>query len=220
MKSSLKTVIQIAEAFVELCNNEPLEKVSVSDIITATGKNRKTFYYHFENKDDLISWIFRYDMGLMLTDRFPRSVLVFEPVSHKPSNTADYPFYIRNKTGIRSLNQAPFFECLGAVLESRRSFYAQALNDNNPYGLHNYLHQLYSEALKDDIRLILSNRAMAEKDIQYLADFSAGAFLGYYSRLCAKNSSISLSECAGPFGNFIHESLEHQIRSAQARRSF
>ena len=40
----LDTKLLIADAFVELCDEIPLKKVSISDIVERTGKNRKTFY--------------------------------------------------------------------------------------------------------------------------------------------------------------------------------
>lgn len=52
--NALSTMLLISDAFVELCDEMPLRKVSISDIVERTGKNRKTFYYHFENKDRLI----------------------------------------------------------------------------------------------------------------------------------------------------------------------
>ena len=48
--NALSTMLLISDAFVELCDEMPLRKVSISDIVERTGKNRKTFYYHFENK--------------------------------------------------------------------------------------------------------------------------------------------------------------------------
>ena len=62
----LDTKLLIADAFVELCDEMPLKKVSISDIVERTGKNRKTFYYHFVDKEALIIWRFRYDLGLAL----------------------------------------------------------------------------------------------------------------------------------------------------------
>ena len=53
--NALSTMLLIADTFVALCDEMPLKKVSISDIIERTGKNRKTFYYHFENKDCLIT---------------------------------------------------------------------------------------------------------------------------------------------------------------------
>ena len=61
--SAMNTMLLIVDAFVSLCDEMPLQKVSISDIVERTGKNRKTFYYHFVDKNYLIDWIFRYDLG-------------------------------------------------------------------------------------------------------------------------------------------------------------
>ena len=69
----LDTKLLIADAFVELCDEMPLKKVSISDIVERTGKNRKTFYYHFVDKEALIIWRLRYDPGLALQKAFLRA---------------------------------------------------------------------------------------------------------------------------------------------------
>lgn len=82
--NALSTMLLISDAFVELCDEMPLRKVSISDIVERTGKNRKTFYYHFENKDRLIIWIFRYDMGQCLKQHFSESVLLYDDDPEDP----------------------------------------------------------------------------------------------------------------------------------------
>ena len=72
------TKLLISQALVDLCKEQPLKKVSISDIVERTGKNRKTFYYHFEDKNALIIWKFRYDLGTELQRRFPENILVYE----------------------------------------------------------------------------------------------------------------------------------------------
>lgn len=42
----------------KLMKEEPFEKISVSDICSDCGINRKSFYYHFRDKYDLVNWIF------------------------------------------------------------------------------------------------------------------------------------------------------------------
>ena len=37
---------------------KPLDRISVQDIVAGCGLNRKTFYYHFRDKQELICWIF------------------------------------------------------------------------------------------------------------------------------------------------------------------
>ena len=38
--NALSTMLLISDAFVELCDEMPLRKVSISDIVERTGKNR------------------------------------------------------------------------------------------------------------------------------------------------------------------------------------
>ena len=41
----------------ELMKRKSLEKITVSDIVQNCGLNRQTFYYHFQDKYDLVNWI-------------------------------------------------------------------------------------------------------------------------------------------------------------------
>lgn len=194
--NALSTMLLISDAFVELCDEMPLRKVSISDIVERTGKNRKTFYYHFENKDRLIIWIFRYDMGQCLKQHFSESVLLYDDDPEDP--TSRFPYYITQKSGVRSLDHAEFFQCFAEVLEGRRNFYRQALVDNGPYSLRNYLYALYLEAMKRDIDIILSNRYLPKDNIDFLAEFYTCAFLYYYIRRCDARGVESIGGQARP----------------------
>ena len=48
----------LASSLKELMNERPLSKISISDICRRCEMNRKSFYYHFHDKNDLINWIF------------------------------------------------------------------------------------------------------------------------------------------------------------------
>ena len=48
---------------------KPFEKISVIDICEGCGMNRKSFYYHFKDKYDLVNWIFYTDFILMAASR-------------------------------------------------------------------------------------------------------------------------------------------------------
>ena len=49
----------LANAFKDLLRLQPFEKISVGEICEACELNRKSFYYHFKDKYDLIQWIFQ-----------------------------------------------------------------------------------------------------------------------------------------------------------------
>ncbi len=214
---TLDTKLLIADALVELCNEQPLKKVSISDIVERTGKNRKTFYYHFEDKDALIIWKFRYDLGLELQNRFPENILVYKKGDE--DSLAGFPFYITQKSGVRSLDHSKFFESFALVLENNRSFYRQALSEMGPSALRNYLYELYLPALRNDITIILANRYLPEENIEFLSEFYTCAFLSYFTRKCEQLGTKHLITNAGPFANIIHSSLESEIKEAQLRRN-
>ena len=58
MPDSNITKKALAMAMKELMEQIPFSKISVSDICEKCGMNRKSFYYHFKDKYDLVNWIF------------------------------------------------------------------------------------------------------------------------------------------------------------------
>lgn len=47
----------IVEAFLELLNEKPLDKITVKEIVDTCGINRNTFYYHFEDIRALLAFV-------------------------------------------------------------------------------------------------------------------------------------------------------------------
>ena len=58
MSKSAITKKALAQALKELLSVKPLDKISVSGICEQCGMNRKSFYYHFRDKYDLVNWIY------------------------------------------------------------------------------------------------------------------------------------------------------------------
>ncbi len=49
----------LAAVMKDLMAKRPFSKINVGDICAACGLNRKSFYYHFRDKYDLVNWIFQ-----------------------------------------------------------------------------------------------------------------------------------------------------------------
>ena len=58
MADSAITKKTLARALKKLMLDCPFSKISISDICDLCGMNRKSFYYHFRDKYDLVNWIF------------------------------------------------------------------------------------------------------------------------------------------------------------------
>ncbi len=91
-KSHTKALI--AETLKELCKNRKLENITVQDISQACEINRGTFYYHFCDIQELISWIFHMDITIPV-----RKIITERPMEQWNEIS---PFYLNTLYGNKS----------------------------------------------------------------------------------------------------------------------
>ncbi len=68
MTSSIITKKIIAKSLKDLMETESFHKISVSDIMVNCQMRRQTFYYHFQDKYELLGWIFKEETRENMTD--------------------------------------------------------------------------------------------------------------------------------------------------------
>lgn len=54
---SLNTKQSLVNSLKKLMRKKPLSKITISEICSDCGMNRKTFYYHFEDINDMLRWM-------------------------------------------------------------------------------------------------------------------------------------------------------------------
>jgi probable dihydroxyacetone kinase regulator len=67
MANSNITKKALAQSLKELGATKILDKITVADITEHCGVNRQTFYYHFNDKYELLSWIYTQELFVPLT---------------------------------------------------------------------------------------------------------------------------------------------------------
>lgn len=67
MANSNITKKALAQSLKELGASKILDKITVADITEHCGVNRQTFYYHFNDKYELLNWIYTQDLFIPLT---------------------------------------------------------------------------------------------------------------------------------------------------------
>lgn len=215
----LAVKLALAEAFVELAEIKPLDEITVSMIASSLGKHRKTFYYHFSDKQHLVIWLFRYELAQMLEGAFPPEALIYES---KDGMFPELPYYVRNIGEKRRIYNAPFFAGLYGCFEKRRRYYRNVFSKLGPGTLEHYLITLYQPALADDV-VYLIRRKLDEQDgivretirdrvdrgysIEFLAEFFTGAFISRQIQRLNYSSTGRTAEDIYPFENVIHDSL-------------
>lgn len=90
MADSNITKRALASALKELMESTPFAKITVSDICAKCNMNRKSFYYHFKDKFDLVNWI--YDVEYLGHVKIGDGLLGWESVLH----VCDYFYENRN----------------------------------------------------------------------------------------------------------------------------
>ena len=69
MADSNITKKALAEALKELMEEKSFEKINIGDICEKCEMNRKSFYYHFKDKYDLVNWIFDVEFLTLVNEK-------------------------------------------------------------------------------------------------------------------------------------------------------
>ena len=129
----------LAEALIELSKHKSIEKITVTDIVCECNTSRRTFYNHFVDKYDLISWIY--------TNRVEAILSCFTVTdSWQQCMTNTYHAFLKN---------AVFFSTV-IDQEGQNSFYQQ-------FSVHTYNYMkgiiashLHSQQIPEDIEYALT----------------------------------------------------------------
>ncbi len=116
----------LAQSLKELGSTKILDKITVADITEHCGVNRQTFYYHFEDKYELLNWIYTQELFIPLT-----ADLDFENWPEKLVELFRYMKKNKNffKNTIRSSNNF-FAEYMEKVLVE---LFIKGIQDLDPY---------------------------------------------------------------------------------------
>ena len=63
-----RTKLALAKALQELLNTKSLDEVRVSELCSRCNLQRQSFYYHFQDKYDLVAWIFMQDTSRVFAE--------------------------------------------------------------------------------------------------------------------------------------------------------
>lgn len=222
MKSEA-TMHEIAGAFLELAAEASPDKITVGNIVNRCGKNRKTFYYHFLDKDHLVLWIFRRDLGGLLQERYDEDTLVYQyarstDASGEEFSYSRFPYYIHNEVGFCSLDHADFFRCLAVALDAHRAIYAQLIDNGRLNLFRKHLFDLYIPAVRNDAYFILGKRYLKPKNVVYIADFYTTGFINTFIQALQDSRCPSIAEAIEPQGNLIHESIRRELEEQRLNR--
>ena len=145
---AVRTKQAIRQAFIELLNERPLDKISVKDIAERSTVNRNTFYYYYADIYALVEEIFQTETQLFM---------------EKLHSYASW--------------EEAFREATAFVSENKRAVH-HLFNSGNRNILEHYYHKVTYAAMLSYVRGQAEDLSAAEEDIQALAQFYAAALSG------------------------------------------
>jgi AcrR family transcriptional regulator len=199
----------IIMSFKNLAIEAPFHRITVLDITRKAQINKNTFYYHFEDRSDLVRATFRFDLGDVLKARFRHETLVYGTSDDKYGSQ---PFYLDTRSQAANLDLSDFFEVMGAFFAERVQLYASLFSSNKPGSLAFYLHDLYYPQVRQDLIFALGDSACPANDIDFLARYFTSSCFGWFANATLNKNHQSLGiQLKGNYNNITHELMKFYV---------
>ena len=142
----------LASALRQMMKVKPIDRITVKDIVEICGVNRQTFYYHFDDVDDLLEWVFEDDAERVLPkevvyDRWREDVMTF----------MDY-------------------------LESNSSFTLNVYNSNSRLYMLRYLKSKLKNCIESFAIIVSEGKNISRQDFEFTTEFYATCAIGFISQ--------------------------------------
>lgn len=151
MANTKLTKEALAKSLKELLIQRPLDKISVKDITEHCGMSRNNFYYHFQDKYELISWIF------------------YNDISKKVETYEDSSKFLEDS-----------FTSVCECLYQERDFYIRCFRYVEQNSLFDVLTELYMDLWTKTLQKRFENSGMdlSEEEIKLMAKMNTRAMVG------------------------------------------
>ncbi|MDP4119948.1 MAG: dihydroxyacetone kinase transcriptional activator DhaS [Bacillota bacterium] len=148
MSNSIITKKALSTALKELMKRKSFDRITVEDITNQCGLNRQTFYYHFQDKYDLINWIY-YNEAIAILSQ-------------------DLTYDNWNDRILELLT----------VMKSESYFYQNTFKSSGENEFENYLLSFTRELFISIIKNIDENNAVSEEDVNFFSQFFSFGSVG------------------------------------------
>ena len=137
----------IAETLKKLMKKTPLDKISIQSIVDECGLNRKTFYYHFQDKQELICRIFDREFA-DLEDVNQNNTIIDELIGHLYDNR---DFYV---PALASNVQNNLSEHICEIIQNATKEQIESILDGRKLSLENidWVANFYANAITGTIK--------------------------------------------------------------------
>lgn len=148
MAESHITKQAIVTCMKQLMQEKSFDKITIADITKSCGLNRQTFYYHFQDKYELIHWIFYNEVILVLTKDLS--------LESWPENLCE----------------------MLTVMYNQKGFYKNAMKSSFQEDFHTYLFEISTSLFTSIFEHLAINNKVQKEDLLFLARFFSYGVVG------------------------------------------
>lgn len=177
MSDSLITKKAISASLKELMKKRDLKKITVADIVRNCGINRQTFYYHFQDKYDLVNWIFYNEVILAVTSG-----------KNKNCDLDSMMFSMLN------------------IMEKEKYFYIQALNVTGQNAFQNYFFDSTKDLIIQILDMLVEGKGMEDDDKNFIAEFYTYGLVGIIAQWARRGMKETPRKLVDRLKHFIDDS--------------
>ncbi len=175
MAESSVTKKAIADGFKKIMTKRSFEKITIADITSECGLNRQTFYYHFQDKYELLNWIFYTDVIMPLTD------------------------------GLTIENWSEKLLKILLIIKDNAKFYTNAINTPYGDEFRDYFLKVITKVLDDILGQLTQGYSVNEPDIQFLSEFFAYGISGSVIKWIQTGMKESPEEISVHMKNLVND---------------
>lgn len=179
MSESLITKQAIVKGLKAVMQQKAFDKITISDITKSCGLNRQTFYYHFQDKFELLNWIFYNEVIMILTD------------------------------GLSLDNWQDNLYNMLHVMEEDKVFYQNAINQSFQNEFHEYLIEISIALfcnIIDNLIIDKQNKHIDDENIKFIAEFYSYGMVGLIIEWAKNGMKKSASEIIIQISSLVNNS--------------
>lgn len=163
--TSMNTKKTLSASLKKFMNTKPLSKISVSEIISDCGVNRKTFYYHFQDIYELLKWTLEQEtvevlknFDLLLNPE--EAILFVTDYVDNNSHILNCAYDSLGRDEMKRFFHADFYGVVLSIIEGLENEHTTVLSKD----FKTYLVNFYSEALAGVLINYFQNKDKINRD--------------------------------------------------------
>lgn len=173
MADSMVTKQAIANGFKDLMHEKRFDKITISDITSRCHLNRQTFYYHFRDKYDLLTWIYHEEAICFLSQD-----MTFDNWSDR----------------IYKMLQ---------VMKKNDYFYINAFKSSGSEEFESYVHHAIKQMFLNVIDSMSVIHGLSEEDREFIANFYTFGVIGSITGWVTEGMRVSPEALTTRFENLV-----------------